>query len=351
MIVAALYLPQFHRIPENDSWWGEGFTEWTNVRRAKPLFPGHEQPRVPRDDRYYDLLERDVMRWQSDLASRHGVDAFCFYHYWFGGKLLLERPVENYLAWKEIPTGFFLSWANEPWARTWDGREKEVLMPQVYGAEEDWEAHFAYLLPFFQDSRYLRIDGAPVFVLYRTESIPRCEEMVAHWDRRCREEGFEGIHIVETLNGFQDGPMLSASKALMPMEPTFTMRWDYPLWRRVLRKVRSLVVGAGPQTFSYRAVWRRIVRRDARWPGKETCPCLFVDWDNSPRKKERAAIFLGCRPEIFEKYASKVVERSRKAGTRLLFVNAWNEWAEGTYLEPDTRHGTGFLEILSRIRG
>ena len=178
--VLAFFLPQFHLIPENDEWWGEGFTEWTNVRKARPLFKGHHQPRVPKDNRYYDLLDEKTRDWQADLARDHGVSGFCYYHYWFNGKRLLEKPVEQILTLGKPDLPFCLAWANEPWTRAWDGGDRFVLMPQTDGDQADWEAHFQYLLPAFKDPRYIRVDGKPMFLIYRTKSIERLADWTHH---------------------------------------------------------------------------------------------------------------------------------------------------------------------------
>ena len=191
--VLALHLPQYHRIPENDRWWGEGFTDWVNVRKAKPLFQGHEQPVVPLNNNYYDLSDTAAIRWQAQLAKQYGVYGFCYYHYWFSGRKLLEKPCELLLDHKDIDIKYCFCWANESWARTWDGKEHDVLMKQVYGGREDWTAHFDYLLPFFQDERYIRIDNKPVIFIYSCHRIADFDDVVAWWDELARENGFDGV--------------------------------------------------------------------------------------------------------------------------------------------------------------
>ena len=177
MKIIAFYLPQFHNIPENDEWWGDGFTEWTNVKKAKPLYEGHMQPRVPLGGNYYNLLDDNVKIWQADLAKKYGVYGFCYYHYWFNGKMLLEKPMEQMLANKEVDIPFCICWANEPWTKAWVGDERKLLIAQEYGQEEEWKQHFMYLLPFFKDERYITKNGKPLFVFYRPDIVPCMKEI------------------------------------------------------------------------------------------------------------------------------------------------------------------------------
>ena len=192
MRIIAFYLPQFHNIPENDEWWGDGFTEWVNVKKAEPIYEGHEQPRVPLDGNYYNLLDDDVKIWQAELAKKYGIYGFCYYHYWFNGKLLLEKPMEQMLENKKVDLPFCVCWANEPWTRAWVG-EKKVLIGQEYGTEKEWKEHFDYMLPFFRDDRYIKEDNRPLYVIYRPEIIPCLQEMLALWDKLAKENGFDGM--------------------------------------------------------------------------------------------------------------------------------------------------------------
>ena len=193
MKIIAFYLPQFHNIPENDEWWGNGFTEWTNVKKAKPLYEGHMQPRVPLGGNYYNLLDDNVKIWQADLAKKYGVYGFCYYHYWFNGKMLLEKPMEQMLANKEVDIPFCICWANEPWTKAWVGDERKLLIAHEYGKEEEWKQHFMYLLPFFKDKRYITKDGKPLFVFYRPDIVPCMKEMIETWDKLAKENGLSGI--------------------------------------------------------------------------------------------------------------------------------------------------------------
>lgn len=193
MKVIAFYLPQFHSIPENDMMWGKGFTEWVNVKKSKPLFKGHYQPRKPLNDNYYNLLDDDIKKWQVNLAKEHGIYGFCFYHYWFNGKKLLEKPVEQFLNNSNLDISFCLSWANEAWSKAWVSKSDEVLYEQEYGNEKNWEEHFTYLLPFFKDKRYIKENNKPLFIIYRPELIDCLNEMLDYLDKRAKECGFSGI--------------------------------------------------------------------------------------------------------------------------------------------------------------
>ena len=355
--VMAFYLPQFHTIPENDKWWGEGFTEWTNVKKAKPLFPSHNQPRVPYGANYYRLDDVDTLRWQAGLMNQYGIDGMCFYHYWFNGKQLLQTPLSLLLANPDINMPFCLSWANEPWTRAWDGGDKEVLMAQAYGDKSDWHSHFDYLLRAFQDPRYIRVDGKPMFIIYRAASIPCLSEMLAYWRALALECGLPGIHFVKMNTVFHDPYCSMGFDAELDFEPMHTIGHDLQGVSRYLRslsirgrRILNRFSSASKQPedqISYRDIWQRILARplgESRYVGG------FVDWDNTPRKAERGLVMHGASPERFSYYFSKQYQRCCQAHIPFLFINAWNEWAEGTYLEPDTRHGYGYLEAIKRAK-
>ena len=342
--VIAFYLPQFHIIPENDEWWGMGFTEWTNVKNAKPLFQGHNQPRVPLNDNYYDLSDINAMKWQSELASKYGIYGFCFYHYWFDGKLLLEKPVEMYRDSFEVKTPYCLSWANEPWTRSWDGKNRNILMKQNYGGMNDIRKHFEYLLPFFKDSKYIKIDNKPVFVFYRTNSIIYFEMLIEEWNDLLKKNGFNGLYAVETLTGFQKSKVSDVSDACVYMEPMYSL--SCKLWIQKHIDNIKLFLGLNKRV-SYPSIWKKVIRNENieinRFGG------AFVDWDNSPRKKKKNLIFNKVSLDIFEKYFEIQYEKSCLKRSPFLFINAWNEWAEGTYLEPDEKRKFGFLERINKI--
>jgi hypothetical protein len=348
--IIAFYLPQFHPIPENDRWWGKGFTEWTNTKKSRPLFEGHYQPREPFGDRYYSLLNEKTQEWQAELAEEYGIYGFCYYHYWFNEKMLLEKPMENMLNNPNIKLPFCISWANEPWTRNWDGREKEVLMPQHYGEEKEWEEHFQYLVKFFKDKRYILKDNKPVFLIYRTNNIPNCEVMIDYWNKRAMDYGFNGVYIIETLTGHQKKSCINNSNALAEMEPMHTIRHGLPLWKQSLRfltKKFNKYINVYDR-ISYNLIWNCIYNKK-RNSSKKVFIGGFVDWDNSARWGRRAMIVTDANPQSFFKYFKKQYEIAKNIDSDFIFFNAWNEWAEGTYLEPDGKYQYQYLEEIRKI--
>ncbi|MBU3088275.1 glycoside hydrolase family 99-like domain-containing protein [Clostridium gasigenes] len=343
----AFYLPQFHAIPENDKWWGEGFTEWVNTKKAKPLFNGHQQPKTPLNDNYYSLLDSKTQEWQAKLAQDNGVDGFCYYHYWFNGKMLLEKPMENMLANKNITLPFCISWANEPWARTWDGKDKEVLMPQSYGGEKEWKEHFDYLLQFFLDERYIKIDNKPMFVIYRTSNIPDCEEMVKFWNSESKKNGFDGIYLVETMNSFQNSSVINNSDAVVEFEPMITIRHHLPLYKQGIRFIKKKLSVLDKIDYSY--VWDRVIKKDVDY-GKKKFLGAFVSWDNTARKGKKGLVLTNGNPEKFEKGLRNQILKSKEIDSDFIFINAWNEWAEGTYLESDKLNEFNYITKIKEIR-
>lgn len=347
--IIALYLPQFHTIPENDEWWGKGFTEWTNVKKAKPLFKGHNQPRVPLNDNYYNLLDDNTFKWQIDLAKKYGIDGFCFYHYWFNGKLLLEKPLENYLANKELDFPFFFSWANEPWTRSWDGKNKNILVKQVYGGERDIINHFNYMLPFFKDSRYIKKDNKPVFVLYRANSIAYLEDMIKTWNCLAKQNGFDGVFFIESLTGFQKEKMSTNTDACFYFEPTWVHKHcsdNIPF--RVVQKIKRTFLYKKCDVKSYKNSMDKILKNENL--GEMRYASFFVGWDNSPRRKQEATIYTNTSGRMFEQYFTKQINKMRQTNCSIMFINAWNEWAEGTYLEPDMKNKHTYLEIIKKLK-
>ncbi|MCQ2531695.1 MAG: glycoside hydrolase family 99-like domain-containing protein [Saccharofermentans sp.] len=345
----AFFLPQFHTFPENDEWWGKGFTEWTNTKKSVPLFKGHNQPRTPLNDNFYCLLDEETQEWQSKLAVENGIYGFCYYHYWFNGKMLLQKPMEIMLKNPNIKNRFCVSWANESWARTWDGQEKQYLIKQVYGGQEDWEAHLQYLLPFFQDERYIQIDGKPLMLLYTTSRIKDCDEMVKYWNERIKEYGFKGIYIVETLNAYQKEPVLENSSAEIYFEPAYTIAYDLKK-QNIFAKMRRFILaksGIGNVLkFDARVAFKYIATRS--YKSKKTAYAgTFTDWDNTPRKGRKGTVMTHNSPKLFEENLNALVNRDDIGD--FIFVNAWNEWAEGAYLEPDTHNEYKYLEICKKV--
>ena len=347
----AFHLPQFHRIPENDAWWGEGFTEWVNVKKAVPRFTGHYQPVVPLDEHYYDLTNPNVREWQANLARHYGINGFCYYHYWFRGKRLLHTPCEQILASGQPDFPFCFSWANESWTRSWDGRNRHVLIQQDYGTQDDWREHFEYLLPFFRDSRYIRHKERPLFLIYRPQLFPDHPRMLAWWNHWARDEGLPGISFVKTRTCFDWHPAKAPFSAGVDFEPWLTSRRMMPLRqslrvlkRRGIAKVTNFLGAKRPFLHSYDQIWEAILTRDY---GPDQFPGAFVGWDNTPRMGDRSLIVGGSSPEKFGTYMRQILDKALEYGSPFLFINSWNEWAEGAYLEPDQRHEFAYLENLA----
>lgn len=344
MKIIAFYLPQFHSIPENDAWWGKGFTEWTNTKKSKPFFQSHYQPREPLSENYYNLLNPETMQWQANLAKEYGLYGFCYYHYWFNGKKLLEQPLEKMLSNPKIDIPFCLSWANEPWTRAWDGNIKETIMPQIYGGEHEWRQHFDYLTPYFLDSRYIKVDDKPMLLIYNASAIPNVNKMVDLWELLSKELGFSGIHIIETLNGYQHCSHIHSSKALVEFEPMYTLTHHYPKYLKIWHKLKQKLFF---DVRSYDKVWQKILARTPKDTKKALIPGAFVDWDNTARKQSKALILQGATPNKFSRYIQQQLQRAKDTyHSDMLFINAWNEWAEGTYLEPDKKYGYQYLEAI-----
>jgi hypothetical protein len=339
--IFAFYLPQFHPIPENDRWWGKGFTEWSRVARARPLFDDHYQPHVPERLGFYDLRLPQTRAGQAALARSHGIGGFCYYYYSFGTKTLLDRPLHEMLTGGEPDLPFCLCWANENWTRRWDGAEKELLIEQRYAPELD-VALIEELMPFFLDRRYLRIRGAPVMLVYRPGAIPEPYETLQRWRRTARKHGLPGLHVVGALTfGLHDPAALGFDAAV-----------EFPPHGEVLPEIQfkpdGLEASFSGAVVDYRAVVRRQLARPPR-PFR-VYRTAMAGWDNAARLGPRATVFHGAEPEAYEEWLRALVTEARLGHPdhRLVFVNAWNEWAEGAHLEPDQRFGTGYLEATRR---
>lgn len=338
----AMYLPQFHRIPENDRWWGEGYTEWSAVKTAEPLFAGHRQPKVPLDKNYYNLLEKDVMAWQSSLMKKYGIDGQCFYHYYFrDGKMVLEKPAENLLAWKDIDMQFCFCWANGSWARTWsriagnswadkfEGRKggEELLLEQTYGREKEWKAHFEYLLPFFRDERYIKADGRPVFLFYAPKYIGCLCQMLDCWEELAAHCGIGKLY---TIGMNMDTGILGLDAVLLHAPHQF---WSLDAAEN------------GVYRPDYQQTWENILKR----PGVDGYRTYFegvANCDDTPRRGSNGVAFRRFSVDTFRDGMYELYKKSIRLGNRFVFLNAWNEWGEGMYLEPDEENGCACLEAV-----
>lgn len=355
----AFYLPQYHEIPENNEWWGKGFTEWTNVKRGRKLYYGHYQPKVPLHQNYYDLSDPRVMQKQAKLAKEYGIDGFCFYHYYFTGKKLLEKPVEAYRKQKnKLPYCF--SWANQSWARTWYGKDcsSEVLLEQTYGGEKEWKDHFNYLLPFFLDESYIKVNQCPMFLIYLPKDFKQCNAMIERWNTWAKAAGLNGIHFVAMDTGFPVKRFWSGIDATVDFEPMRSMR-DLPLdiiRKRKLRREKFMNAGISKSLFvnsrlvdnvcTYDLLNQLILEREYSYNIEKNYLGVFTAWDNSARKDESSIIIRGGTPKKFEQYLVKQIHKSKAMNNEFLFINAWNEWSEGAYLEPDEKHGYAYLHAV-----
>jgi lipopolysaccharide biosynthesis protein len=349
--VVAFYLPQFHPIKENDEWWGRGFTEWTNVTKAVSQYRGHYQPRLPLDLGFYDLRSIDVIRDQVELAKNNGIDAFCFHYYWFNGKRLLEKPVEAYLAdgGRTLDLPFFLCWANENWTRRWDGSEADILMEQSHSLE-DHENVFKDLSRFFSDPRYLKFDGKPIIVIYRPAIINDLEAMVTIWRRAAFAAGLPGIHLVATNSfGFSD-PASIGFDALCEFPPHNVVAAERNHEKQWYNPAHEGRVYAYSEAVDY--CTSRLNSLDGTQTAKSYYPTVMMGWDNEARKPGKSSIFDECVPSELHRWLDACVDfstRNHSASQGLVFVNAWNEWAEGTYLEPDRRFGHAYLWAVRAV--
>jgi len=343
----AFYLPQFHPIAENNAWWGEGFTEWNNVKPAQPQFVGHYQPHIPGELGYYSLLDTETQRKQIELAKLYGLGGFCFYFYWFGGKRLLETPTENYLNDPSLDFPFCLCWANENWSRRWDGLESEILMAQQHSPEDDLD-FIQYVAKYMRDKRYIRIDGKPLLMVYRPSLLPDAKVTTQRWRKWCRENGIGEIYLAYTQSFEAVDPSLYDFDAAIEFPPNNTAPPN------VTHSVTPLHQDFACNVYD----WSALVERSENYNKPDftlfrgVCPA----WDNTARRKNNSSILLNSSPVDYQRWLFNAIGDTRarfsKPDERLIFVNAWNEWAEGAHLEPDQRYGYAYLEAtrMAQIR-
>jgi hypothetical protein len=351
----ALYLPQFHPIEENDRWWGKGFTEWTNISKAKPLFKGHSQPVFPADLGYYDLRVEQTRVDQAAMAKEYGIDGFCYYHYWFKGKKLLERPASEMLASKKPDFPFCFCWANETWSRRWTGEEQEVLIKQDY-SEEDDKAHAHYLIPFFSDHRYITVNGRPLFVIYRPQDLPNPAKTIETFKTICLAEGVKEPFMVASNSHLWDNEKILSFgfDAVLNFRPQLGIlpyaNEDEFIFKRLIRNLKKFGVFNGSlKLFDY-AEALEIMKIIEPENFDQIIPSVFVGWDNTPRRGSRGIVIQDSHPDLFEKELLRITEKLTRSNSNIVFMNAWNEWAEGNKLEPDKQFLKGYLESIQNVK-
>lgn len=382
MKVIAFYLPQFHNIPENDIWWGKGYTEWTSLKRGEKLIENQYQPRIPLNHNYYDLTDIDVMKWQVELAKKYGIYGFCFYHYWFNGHLLLETPLEQFLSHTEIDFPFYLCWANERWTTIWEGESNpKVLIEHNYEVEKDIDRHFMYYLKYFKDFRYMKINNKPILCILNPLSIrvKTLKNTLKRWEQMAIDSGFNGI--VFTYQSaeamcFMSDDYRNCFDYGIEYEPAYVQCLDsdilYERKRFAKSRLKHWLANRFPflkaiykiQNFNQEyeeeiAGVKEIRDYDHEWEKllaithddyAKYIPGGFVDWDNTPRRGRKGKVILGASPEKFEQYFEKLVIKTRDVYKKdMVALFAWNEWSEGGYLEPDERWGYGYLEAIYNV--
>jgi lipopolysaccharide biosynthesis protein len=348
----AIYLPQFHPTPENDEWWGKGFTEWTNVAKAKPRLPGHYQPHLPADLGFYDLRLPETREAQADLAKAYGIHGFCYYHYWFNGRRILERPFEEVLASGKPNFPFCLCWANENWTRRWDGADQEILLKQEYGEEDD-RNHLRALAPAFADPRYIRVDGKPVFIVYRTDLLPDVQRTVATWRDEAIRLGIGELYLMR-MNTWapHPDPQTLGFDAAVEFQPDWPNLPERQYGSVVSRALNKFNISSSPYINNYVIDYEKLAQNmiGRGMPAYKLFPGVTPAWDNSARRKSKANIFVDSTPAKYENWLRHIVKvfKPYSAEENFIFINAWNEWAEGNHLEPCRKWGHQYLEATAR---
>ena len=359
--VIAMYLPQYHPVPENDKYWGKGFTEWNNVVKARPLFPGHHQPKLPADLGFYDLRLPEVRERQAQLAREAGVEGFMYWHYWFGnGKMVLERPFEEVLASGKPDFPFCIGWANHSWTnKTWTKGKvfqgDSMIFRQEYPGEEDYIAHFNYCLPAFKDRRYITVDGKPLFYIWLPADFPDVRKFLDLWRKLAVDAGLKGIHFV----GARHARSKYSIKDIIDMGYDAVSNGNYNMWRAECKVRKSEIVKRGLsflseklnlplQVFNYKSIIKYL--SDDTDYQENVYPSILPGYDRSPRSGRRTQIYINNTPQLFEKHVTDIIKhvKDKNDEHKIIFLKSWNEWGEGNYIEPDSRYGDAFLKALGR---
>lgn len=365
--VFGFYFPQFYAIPENNNWWGEGFNDWKLVREATPITnANNNQPRVPGRLGYYDQSSPDIIIEQAKLAKKYGLSGFNFYHYWFDGKVLLDKPMQNLLDNKNIDIEFFFTWANESWTRQWVGKPNEILIKQSHTADEGiWDNHYNYLKDFFNDKRYTKIDNKPVFCIYRPELINDLNVFLKYFNKKARSDGYDGFYFIafrsysildantiyagfDSLLNFQ--PRFSFNKYLKNKNKLINLleKIARSLPEQVQLKIISALKNKAHTAYDYNE-FIQTLGRDRSFNGKTVYQSICPDWDNTARYKEKSTFFVNTSVQAFENGLNIIRENLKDCEEKIVFINAWNEWSESAYLEPDLVNQYAYLEAVRRV--
>jgi lipopolysaccharide biosynthesis protein len=350
--VLAINLPQFHPNPDNDEWWGKGFTEWTNVTKTKPLFEGHYQPQLPTDLGFYDMRLPETIKEQANLAKEYNIDGFCYYHYWFSGKRLLNEPIDLILDSKKPDFPFCYFWANETWSRRWMGEEKEVLIKQEYSHDDD-RNHANWLMQSFKDERYIKIDGRPIFIIYKPFDLPNPQKTMEIFEEVCKENGLKKPYFIASNSHDMDkNPYELGFDHALNFQPRLQVLSEFmvegPTLKKFIRNISNGVINSKLRLYTYKYYKDRIKNLEMKYSG---FPCVLVGFDNTARRGGNAIVLKDQSVELFEE---SLIEAKKQAlelkdGEKIVFINAWNEWAEGNHLEPCRNFGRQFLEAVKRV--
>ncbi|WP_314967536.1 glycosyltransferase WbsX family protein [Capnocytophaga gingivalis] len=362
----AFYFPQFHPIKENNRWWGDGFTDWDLVKKAKKYDSEQNQPRIPFDSNYYDLSNSESITWQVELAKKFGLGGFNFYHYWFDGKLILEKPMELFLENKNNELDFCITWANETWTKQWIGSSEVLIEQRHCNNKEIWNNHFNYLLKFFKDRRYIKIDNKPIFCIYRPELNKEMDEYIDFFNKKAIENGFKGIYFIgmKSYDIDKESIVYRNFNAKMFFQPRYLFNKKFfqrkSLTSKIEKKLRllpekiQLFIGRMKFLFEknkkidYTAFGEELLNLASNTKEK-IYQSIIVDWDNTARYKKRSKFFINASPFNFEKYLSRLTKIEKEKNNEFIFINAWNEWSEGAYLEPDTKNKCEYLEVIKKL--
>lgn len=365
--ILAMYLPQYHEIADNSKFWGKGFTDWVSVKKATSLFKGHQQPKVPLNRYYYDLSQKESIAWQIKIAKQYGIYGFGIYHYWFSNeKQLLTKPAELILKNKDLDIPYFFAWDNASWRRTWSKfrgnawapmedvkqnnethEESSILIEYKLGTERDWKIHFDYLLNYFKDERYIKVDGKPIFEIFNySEEIYKMHQ---YWDELAKKNGFNGIEIVYKKSALYKLPEKCVNFCYEPQNSGWGAGWK--LWSFKALSLLGLAGENGPLKYSYDDIWHKIIKNAQKRTKKNEWHGAFVTYDDTPRRGKQGRVVIGASPEKFQRYIAELVKICQKQKKEYILLTAWNEWGEGAMLEPTEKEGYGYLEALKKAMG